>query len=108
MNNFSGLLEGLDVAVEDHLCDDAVYYPLSPDAADGLPVRVMIDYPRSADRMTGMSFTRSRPLMRVARLRLPDLKEGHYFRHGADIWQVAEAPTAEDDGRWWVFEVQPG
>ena len=109
--NFSNLLVPLDAAVEAHLCDDALY---STGVGAAVPVRIMIDFPRAADRLTGMSFTRSRPVVRVARAACPVLKEGHQFQlvlaDGVlgDIWEAAEAPIAEDDGRWWVFEVQPG
>lgn len=109
--NFSDLLAGLDRTIEDRLCDAALY-----SAGDDVwaPVRIMIDYPRAADRLNGMSFTRSRPVMKVARSACPDLAEGHLFQlvldRGAlgDIFVAAEAPVAEDDGRWWAFEVQPG
>ncbi len=109
--NFSDLLADLDSTIEDHLCDDALY-----SSGDGVAVsvRIMIDYPRPADRLNGMSFTRSRPIMKVARAACPDLVEGHRFQMVlaggvlGDIYEVAEAPVAEDDGRWWAFEVQPG
>lgn len=107
--DFTGLLAGLDASVEGHLCDDATFFATDPGAAaEALPVRVMIDHPRPADRLAGMSFTRSRPVMRVRRSRVPDLREGQFFRHGANVWAVAEAPTIGDDGEWWVFEVEPG
>jgi len=109
--NFSDLLADLDSTIEEHLCDDALY-----SAGDDVwaPVRIMIDYPRAADRLNGMSFTRSRPVMKVARAVCPDLAEGHRFQLVlaggvlGDIYAAAEAPVAEDDGRWWAFEVQPG
>ena len=103
--DFSGLLDGLDASVEAHLCDDAIY------VVEGRPptaVRVMLEFPRQQDRLDAMAFTRSRPVMRVARAACPALREGHSFLRGDDRWDVAEAPVAEDDGRWWVFEVQPG
>lgn len=110
MRNFSSLLVRLDRAVERKLCDDALYFgDDDPDAAEGLRVRVMIDHTRSADRLSGgMSFTRSRPVLRVARDILPHLAEGHLFRVDDDVWALAEAPVAEDDGRWWAAEVEPG
>jgi len=109
--NFSSLLAGLDAATERHLCDDALY---STGDDDPRSVRIMIDYPQSVDRLNGMSFTRSRPVVRVARAACPDLREEDLFQMVlpggvlGDIWQVAEAPVAEDDGGWWAFEVQPG
>lgn len=107
--DFTGLLAGLDASIEDHLCDDATYFATDPDAvAEAVGVRVMIDRPRLADRVVGMGFTRGRPVMRVRRSRVPGLRERQFFRHGADVWAVAEAPTISDDGEWWVFEVQPG
>lgn len=109
--NFSDLLADIDGTIEEHLCDDALYC-----AGDDVWVqaRIMIDYPRAADRLNGMSFTRSRPVMKVARAACPDLREGHRFQlvlSGGvmgDIYEVAEAPVAEDGGSWWAFEVQPG
>ena len=103
--DFSDHLADLDASIEDHLCDPALYFA---GGDEGVPVRVMIDYPRAADRLNGMSFTRSRPIMQVARARCPALIEGHGFEHQGERWDVAEAPTASDDGHWWVFEVQPG
>ena len=103
--DFSDHLADLDASIEDHLCDPATYFP---GTEEGIPVRVMIDHARAVDRLTGMSFTRGRPVMRVARAACPALKEGHSFLHGSDRWDVVEAPVAEDDGRWWAFEVQPG
>ena len=35
------------------------------------------------------------------------LAEGHLFRVDDDVWALAEAPVAEDDGRWWAVEVEP-
>ena len=52
--------------------------------------------------------------MKVARAACPDLRESHRFQlvlsDGVlgDIYEVAEAPVAEDGGSWWAFEVQPG
>lgn len=111
MHNFSDLAAVLDFAVQVHLGEDALY---STGTGEDKPVRVMIAHPRAADRLNGMSFTRSRPIMRVARAACPDLMEGHRFQMVlaggvlGDIYEVAEAPVAEDDGRWWAFEVQPG
>ena len=109
--NFSDILADIDATIEDHLCDDALY-----SAGDDVwaPVRIMIDYPRAADRLNGMSFTRSRPVMKVARAACPDLAESHRFQlvlSGGvlgDVYEVAEAPVAEGSGSWWAFEVQPG
>lgn len=109
--NFSDLLADLDSAIEDHLCDDALY---SSGEGEPVRVRIMIEYPRASDRLNGMTFTRSRPVIKVARAVCPDLTEGHVFQlvlaDGVlgDIYEVAEAPIAEGDGRWWAFEVQPG
>jgi hypothetical protein len=55
-----------------------------------------------------VSFTRARPVVRVAKSACPNLSEGHFFRQGADLWEAAEAPTADGDGRWWLVEVMPG
>lgn len=103
--DFSSHLADLDTAIEDHLCDPALY---RPGTGEVIPVRVMIDFPRAADRLTGMSFTRSRPVIQVARSACPALVEGHTFQVGVDLWAVAEAPSATGDGRWWSFEVEPG
>lgn len=109
--NFSDLLADLDGSIEDHLCDDALY---SPGEGEPVRVRIMIEYPRPADRLNGMSFTRSRPIMKVRRSACPDLVEGHRFQLVlaggvlGDIYDAAEAPVADADGCWWAFEVQPG
>ena len=111
MRNFGDLLAGLDRATEDHLCDDALYLV---DGAPPVPVRVQLEHPVRVDALQTMSFTRSRPTMRVARAAAPAVREDDRFQIvlagdvPGDVWQVAEAPTAEGDGRWWVFEVMPG
>ena len=105
MAGFSDLLDGIDGAIEEHLCDDALY---SVDGVTFVGVRIQIDHPTPADRLQAISFTRTRPVLRVAKAVCPTLKEGHFFRHGADLWEAAEAPTADGDGRWWVVEVMPG
>ncbi len=111
MSGFSALLDDLDAAVEDHLCDDAVFLSASGDL---VPARVMLDHPRPADRLSGLAFARARPVMKVARAAFPDLKEGDRFQMVlssgvlGDVWSAAEAPAADGDGRWWAFEVQPG
>lgn len=111
MSGFGDLLDDLDAAIEDHLCDDARY--LAP-GGDPVPVRLQLDHPRSVERMQSIGFTRARPIMRVARAAVPDLVEGHRFQMVlaggvlGDVWEVASAPEAPDDGRWWVFAVQPG
>lgn len=105
MAGFSDLLDGIDDAIEEHLCDDALY---SVDGAAFVGVRIQLDHPTPADRLQAISFTRTRPSIRVAKAACPTLKEGHFFRHGVDLWEVAEAPTADGDGRWWAVEVMPG
>lgn len=104
--DFSDHLAALDRDVQDHLCDDAIY---TDDDGREVPVRIMLDHPRAADQLSGMAFTRGRPIIRVARASCPDLREGHTFKDRRNsVWEVAEAPTADGDGRWWRFEVQPG
>lgn len=103
--DFSGLLDGLDASVEAHLCDDALYLP--GEGSAGVPVRIMVEFPRPIDRLDRFSIARSRPEMRVLRTTCPGLLEGHRFLHLGAMWAVAEAPSAPDDGRWWVFEVEP-
>lgn len=105
--NFSDELADLDRCIEDHLCDDGVYIAQASGGA-GVPVRIMLDQPRLADRLPGMAFTRSRPVLKVARNSCPVLREGDVFLHGSDRWEVAEAPAADGDGAWWAVEVQPG
>lgn len=109
--NFTDHLAGLDLAIEVHLCDDALYLV---EGVAPLPVRLQLDLPQAADRLQAMSFVRSRPVITIARAAVPGLREDHRFQMVlaggvlGDIWQVAEAPTAEGDGRWWVVEVVPG
>jgi len=110
MHNFSDLAAVLDFAVQVHLGEDALY---STGSGEAKLVRIMIDHPRAADRLSGMTFTRSRPVIKVARAACPDLMEGHQFQlvlKGGVLgaaYEAAEAPVAEDDGRWWVVEVIP-
>ena len=103
--DFSSHLAALDFAVGDHLCDDATY---STGEGDAVAVRIMVEHPREVERLQTIGITRSRPVVRVRRADCPDLKEGHFFRHGADLWEVAESPAADGDGRWWAVEVMPG
>lgn len=108
---FSAHMAAMDDRIEDRLCDPAVY----TDATGvGRGVRISIDHPRALDRLQGMSIVRGRPVLSVRRTACPHLSEGDKFQiiltGGAlgEIWEVAEAPTAEDDGRWWAVEVMPG
>ena len=103
--DFSSHLAALDGAVSDHLCDEATY---STGDGDPVPVRIMVEHPRDIDRLQSVGFARDRPVIHVRRSACPGLREGHFFRHGVDLWEVAEAPTADGDGRWWVVEVMPG
>lgn len=109
--NFNDRLADLDRAIEDHLCDDALYLV---EGVAPVPVRVQLDHPQPIDHLQSIGFTRGRPVMRVQRAVIPALVEGHRFQMVlagsvlGDIWEVASAPAAPDDGRWWVFEVQPG
>lgn len=107
MSGFSDELASLDDAVEDELLDPALYFPDGA-SGDAVSVKVAVEHPREADRLGGASFTRSRPVMRVRRIRIPKLRERGLFKIGGKFWSVAEAPVTTDDGAWWVFEVQPG
>ena len=114
--NFTDMLADLDVAVEDHLCDDAAYQvqgigPL-------IPVRIMINAPSELERMQNAGFTRSRPVLSASADAIPGLRSGDLFFMGrwvsdtvfvpaAETWRLAEAPSRPDDGRWWRGEVEP-
>lgn len=107
MVDFTDQLAVLDQAVEAGLADDALYFEGGGED-DGVPVRIMLDHPREVERLSGMSFTRTRPVLRVAKAACPNLKSGDAFEHRGDRWEIAEAPTAEGDGRWFMAEVQRG
>jgi len=107
VSGFSDEIAELDDAVEETLLDPAEYFPAGV-SGEIVPVMVSIDFPREIDRAVGQGFTRQRPTMRLRRSRVPQLKERALFRHKGKFWSVAEAPSAIDDGAWWVFEVQSG
>ena len=103
--NFTDLMVALDVAVEDHLGDDANYQPGS-----GTPkqVRVMLSHPSEIERLQGSSFSRPRPTIQVAYNAAPELREGDQFWVSDDsYWAVAAAPVRTGDGRWWLAELEP-
>ena len=102
---FSAHLAAMDDRVEDRLCDPASYDDGSGTARS---VRISIDHPRALDRLSGMSIVRARPTISVRRSACPMLNRGHRFTVAGDVWEACEAPIAEDDGAWWVVEVQRG
>lgn len=107
MSGFDELVGDLDDAVEEELLDPGWHLPAGVDGA-AVPVQMAIDLPREIDRLNAAAFSRARPILRVRRSRIPDLGKGGLFRFKGDLWALAEAPVAPDDGKWWVAEVQPG
>lgn len=102
--NFSDDLAALDRAIEAHLCDDGI---LTPQGGEPLPVRIMIDFPVEAERLQGMTFTRSRPMVSIAQDAAPELREGDALTARGENWLIASAPTRTGDGRWWQAEIEP-
>ena len=107
MAGFDELVGELDDTVEEELLDPGEYLPAGVGGAV-VPVQMAIDLPREIDRLSAIAFTRARPILRVRRSRIPDLKKGGLFRFKGEVWALAEAPVAVDDGKWWTAEVQPG
>lgn len=107
MSGFDELVGDLDDAVEEELLDPGWHLPAGVDGA-AVPVQMAIDLPREIDRLNAAAFSRARPILRVRRSRIPDLGKGGLFRFKGELWTLAEAPVAADDGKWWVAEVQPG
>jgi hypothetical protein len=107
MSGFDELVDDLDDTIEEELLDPGEYLPAGVDGTVD-PVLMAIDLPREIDRLNAAAFTRVRPVLRVRRSRIPALKKGGLFRFKGELWALAEAPVAADDGRWWVAEVQPG
>jgi len=105
--NFSAMTAVLDIEVEDHLCDDALWLKANGDPAS--TARVMVDKPVDIERLQGMGFSRARTVLRVSVRTATSLIEGDTFHiSDEEIWRVASAPTRSDDGRWWEAEVEPG
>lgn len=107
MSGFDELVGDLDDTVEEELLDPGEYLPAGVDGGV-VPVQMAVDLPREIDRLNAAAFTRARPVLKVRRSRIPDLKKGALFRFKGELWALAEAPAAADDGKWWVAEVQPG
>jgi hypothetical protein len=107
MSGFDELVCDLDDTVEDELLDPGEYLPAGFDGAV-VPVQMAVDLPRMIDRLEAAAFTRGRPILKVRRSRIPDLKKGGLFRFKGEVWALAEAPAAVDDGKWWTAEVQLG
>ncbi len=104
--NFTGMMAALDLAIEDHLCDDA--FLTSQSGGSNIPVRIMIVFPVEIDRLQGMSFTRTRPIVSIAHASVPELREGDTLYVSDDaMWTIASAPTRTGDGRWWQAEIEP-
>lgn len=103
MAAFSDLVADLDDCVEEELCDPGLFLGVEPP----LPVRMILLHPNQAERLQSVSFTRALPVLKVRRAVLPDLKEQAVFELNGDRWAVAAAPTADDDGAWWLCQVEP-
>ena len=104
--NFSDDLDDIDLSIEEHLCDDAVLSQCM-NGGVAIPVRVMVNFPTELDRLQGMSFSRTRPVVSISHRAAPDLKEGDTLSFLRDEWwRIASAPTRSGDGRWWEAEIE--
>lgn len=103
--NFTDLMVALDVAVEDHLGDDANY---QPEFGTSKSVRVIVSQPSEIERLQGSGFSRARPTLQVAYDAAPELREGdRFWISDENYWAVAAAPVRTGDGRWWLAEIEP-
>lgn len=104
MVNFADVLGGLDTAVRDVLCDDAVYIPASGAPVPGM--RIKLEEASESMVLQGANVVLGKSFIEVERAAVPKLKRNEAFDVLGVRWKLAEAPRRPDDGRWWRAAVE--